>query len=288
MAVTRARHGSERSSSTSSSPDDDDDDMRALLITAALASAILSAAQGAPLSLPHAAHPDRVREAFLGFVHRHGKEYVNDETEMKYRMGVFAENLAAIEESNAVNTFYSEVNEFADETWEEFSARLLDPQADCSATTSEEHEVFLGRHHHRYPESRDWRDLGVVSPVKNQGRCGSCWTFSATGALEAAYALEFGSILSLSEQQILDCAVAFDNWGCSGGWPQHAMAYVKFNGGIDLEASPRVRYIDYHVRLTLFSPAGLLPLLGPQWHLLRVQARGGRRLRGKGREHHRG
>ena len=286
MRTERSQH--KRTLCSIDDDDDDDDDMRALLITAALASAILSAAQGAPLSLPHAAHPDRVREAFLGFVNKHGKEYVNDETEMKYRMGVFAENLAAIEESNAVNTFYSEVNEFADETWEEFSARLLDPQADCSATTSEEHEVFLGRHHRRYPESRDWRDLGVVSPVKNQGRCGSCWTFSATGALEAAYALEFGSILSLSEQQILDCAVAFDNWGCSGGWPQHAMAYVKFNGGIDLEASPRVRYIDYHVRLTLFSPAGLLPLLGPQWHLLRVQARGGRRLRGKGREHHRG
>ena len=307
MAVTRARHGSERSSSTSSSPDDDDDDdMRALLITAALASAILSAAHGAPLSLPHAAHPDRVREAFLGFVNKHGKEYVNDETEMKYRMGVFAENLAAIEESNAVNTFYSEVNEFADETWEEFSTRLWtrhshhhhhhQEQPHCNPKPDGQSPSPAGRHHHhhhhhhrrRYPESRDWRDLGVVSPVKNQGRCGSCWTFSATGALEAAYALEFGSILSLSEQQILDCAVAFDNWGCSGGWPQHAMAYVKFNGGIDLEASPRVRYIDYHVRLTLFSPAGLLPLLGPQRHLLRVQARGGRRLRGKGREHHRG
>ena len=259
----------------------------ALLLIGTLAVAA-HAAHGARSLAVGTAHPAAVKEMFLDFVQRYGKEYVNDEVEMAYRMGVFAENLAAIEESNAVNTFYSEVNEFADETWEECSARLLDPQADCSATTSEEHEVFLGRHHHRYPESRDWRDLGIVSPVKSQGRCGSCWTFSTTGALEAAYALEFGSILSLSEQQILDCAVAFDNWGCSGGWPQHAMAYVKFNGGIDLEASPRVRYIDYHVRLTLFSPAGLLPLLGPQWHLLRVQARGGRRLRGKGREHHRG
>ena len=216
-------YGSERSSSTSTSPDDnndDDDDMRALLITAALASAILSAAHGAPLSLPNAAHPDRVREAFLGFVHKHGKEYVNDETEMKYRMGVFAENLAAIEESNAMNTFYSEVNSFADETWEEFSARLSHPQADCSATLSEEHEALL--HHHHHPESQDWREKGVVSPVKNQGNCGSCWTFSTTGALEAAYALEFGSILSLSEQQLIDCAQAFDNHGCSGGLPSHA------------------------------------------------------------------
>ena len=68
----------------------------------------------------------------------------------------------------------------------------------------------------------DWREKGVVSPVKNQGNCGSCWTFSTTGALEAAYALEFGSILSLSEQQLIDCAQAFDNHGCSGGLPSHA------------------------------------------------------------------
>ena len=193
----------------------------ALLLIGTLAVAA-HAAHGARSLAVGTAHPAAVKEMFLDFVQRYGKEYVNDEVEMAYRMGVFAENLAAIEESNARNTFYSEVNEFADETWEEFSARLLDPQADCSATTSEEHEVFLGRHHHRYPESRDWRDLGVVSPVKNQGRCGSCWTFSTTGALEAAYALEFGSILSLSEQQLIDCAQAFDNHGCSGGLPSHA------------------------------------------------------------------
>ena len=138
---------------------------------------------------------------------------------MAYRGRVFAENLAAIEESNARNTFYSEVNEFADETWDEFSARLSHPQADCSATLSEEHNALL---HHHHPESQDWREKGVVSPVKNQGNCGSCWTFSTTGALEAAYALEFGSILSLSEQQLIDCAQAFDNHGCSGGLPSHA------------------------------------------------------------------
>ena len=238
MRTERSQH--KRTLCSIDDDDDDDDDMRALLITAALASAILSAAQGAPLSLPHAAHPDRVREAFLGFVNKHGKEYVNDETEMKYRMGVFAENLAAIEESNAVNTFYSEVNEFADETWEEFSARLWtrhshhhhhhQEQPHCNPKPDGQSPSPAGRHHHhhhhhrrrRYPESRDWRDLGVVSPVKNQGRCGSCWTFSATGALEAAYALEFGSILSLSEQQLIDCAQAFDNHGCSGGLPSHA------------------------------------------------------------------
>lgn len=126
-----------------------------------------------------------------------------------------------------------DVNEFADATFEEFSQRLSHPQADCSATTSETLlEMLEG---HKEPKSQDWREKGIVSPVKNQGHCGSCWTFSTTGALEAAYALEFGSILSLSEQQLVDCAQAFDNHGCSGGLPSHAFEYVKYNGGIDLE-----------------------------------------------------
>jgi cathepsin H len=52
------------------------------------------------------------------------------------------------------------------------------------------------------PPSIDWREKGIVSPVKNQGQCGSCWTFSTTGALEAAHALVFGELVSLSEQQV--------------------------------------------------------------------------------------
>ena len=118
-----------------------------------------------------------------------------------------------------------DVNEFADATFEEFSQRLSHPQADCSATTSETLlEMLEG---HKEPKSQDWREKGIVSPVKNQGHCGSCWTFSTTGALEAAYALEFGSILSLSEQQLVDCAQAFDNHGCSGGLPSGSGAVPR-------------------------------------------------------------
>jgi cathepsin H len=98
---------------------------------------------------------------------------------------------------------------------------------------------------------------GIVSPVKNQGKCGSCWTFSTTGmlviwksassssrwvhkltgaaswsvasgALEAAHALVFGEMVSLSEQQLVDCAGAFETFGCNGGLPSHAFEYVRY------------------------------------------------------------
>lgn len=212
-----------------------DERMRLRLLLAVVCSVVLASSVEARKLRRVTKHAPEVVDQFNAFVLKHKRSYLNDEAELAYRLEVFAQNLKEIEDSNARNKgFYSEVNEFADETWEEFSVRLSAPQADCSATLSERHEPML-RHHH--PESQDWREKGVVSPVKNQGHCGSCWTFSTTGALEAAYALEFGSILSLSEQQLVDCAQAFDNHGCSGGLPSHAFEYIKYNGGLDLEVA---------------------------------------------------
>ncbi|KAL2480373.1 Thiol protease aleurain-like [Abeliophyllum distichum] len=82
---------------------------------------------------------------------------------------------------------------------------------------------------------KDWRKIGILSPVKNQGHCGSCWTFSTTGALEAAYAQAFGKGISLSEQQLVDYARAFNNFGCNGGFPSQAFEYIKYSGGLDTE-----------------------------------------------------
>jgi cathepsin H len=84
---------------------------------------------------------------------------------------------------------------------------------------------------------KDWRKDGIVSPVKDQSHCGSCWTFSTTGALEAAYTQATGKNISLSEQQLVDCAGAYNNFGCSGGLPSQAFEYIKYNGGIDTEES---------------------------------------------------
>ncbi|KAH7676163.1 cathepsin L, partial [Aphelenchoides avenae] len=90
------------------------------------------------------------------------------------------------------------------------------------------------------PESVDWREKGAVTPVKDQGFCGSCWAFSATGALEAAHFLKTGQLIELSEQNRFDCATesaGYENGDCNeGGTPAEAFRYVE-DHGIDKEAT---------------------------------------------------
>ena len=90
------------------------------------------------------------------------------------------------------------------------------------------------------PSSIDWVDLGAVTPVKDQGQCGSCWSFSTTGSLEGAYFVTYGELLSFSEQQLVDC----DNWknggrdhGCNGGLMDNAFNWIHSNGGLCSESA---------------------------------------------------
>lgn len=121
------------------------------------------------------------------------------------------------------------------------------------------------RHYSTVPESKDWRDMDAVSPVKNQGKCGSCWTFSTTGALESHYKLKHGGEFVLfSEQNLIDCAQAFDNHGCNGGLPSHAFEYVHYNGGLDTEETypyhgveEKCKFNNHHVGVNVESSVNI-------------------------------
>jgi len=83
-----------------------------------------------------------------------------------------------------------------------------------------------------------------VTPVKNQAKCGSCWTFSTVGTLEAHYLIKYGQFRNLSEQQLVDCAGAYDNHGCSGGLPSHAFQYINDIGGLETETDYPYKAVD--------------------------------------------
>lgn len=97
-------------------------------------------------------------------------------------------------------------------------------------------EIFVKPSNISIPSSIDWRKKGAVTGVKNQKQCGSCWAFAATGALEAQYFRKTGTLVSLSEQNLVDCTSSYGNDGCNGGYPNNAFKYIK-DHGIDSEKS---------------------------------------------------
>ena len=146
----------------------------------------------------------------------HGKSY-DSEIEKIYREKVFNDNVAKIAEHNAdeTQTYKTGINQFSDLTQIEFIATYLTLKVNKkfeNAVSSVETPIV---------GDVDWVAKGKVSAVKNQGSCGSCWAFSAVGAIESAYLLA-GQTLNLSEQQLVDCSTKYGNHGCQGGWMDSA------------------------------------------------------------------
>jgi C1A family cysteine protease len=167
---------------------------------------------------------------FAGFKHTHNKKYT-DAFEEAFRKGIFASNVAKISQHNeefarGEHNWNMAVNQFTDLTHAEFmemqTLRIPDmPHAERKYRMTS--KVMAG--------DVDWRDSGMVTDVKDQGQCGSCWAFGAVASMEAAHFEKHGSTLQMSEQQIVDCDNR--NSGCNGGWYDTAWQYVQEEGGLE-------------------------------------------------------
>lgn len=164
---------------------------------------------------------------------QHGVSYAS-QFENAYRERIFLENLAKIEahNSNKQNTYEMGLNQFSAMTQEEFAQTYLGLIATpmTNIVEVEEENVKIG--------DIDWTTKdGVVTAVKNQGQCGSCWAFSATGGLEGAWGLA-SDPKNFSEQQLVDCSKKYGNNGCNGGLMDSAFKFVKDNGIVIESAYP--------------------------------------------------
>ena len=177
---------------------------------------------------------------WTNFKQTHGKSYATSEEETM-RFNIFVENQRLVDEHNEEykagrSTFELGMNQFGDMTNEEFRAQMNGFRLP-SINDSEPRPIFQVPNNVNIPDAVDWRDKGYVTGVKDQKQCGSCWAFSATGSLEGQHFRKEGKLVSLSEQNLVDCSKAQGNQGCNGGWMDYAFQYVKVNKGLDTEQS---------------------------------------------------
>lgn len=172
-------------------------------------------------------------DAFEEWKGKYGVSWVPQEE--AYRRLIFEKNLAMIEKHNAdaSQTYKMGVNQFTIYTTEEFAMRFLNTLSTEEIIADEHSSVEI-------VGDIDWVAQGKVTAVKNQGSCGSCWAFSATGVLESWALIHGKGTHSLSEQQLVDCSRAQGNQGCNGGWPSNALNYVKANG---IASESEYRYV---------------------------------------------
>ena len=179
---------------------------------------------------------------FKLFQDRFSKVYLTND-ELNARFEIFRHNMRSIVEHNAVKgqNFTLGVNQFSDLTAEEFRSLYINSgfkraaaevgSYGCKTYTSSSTSGAA---------SLDWRQKNAVTSVKDQGQCGSCWTFSSTGASEGAWAISTGKLIDLSEQQLVDCATgaAYGSHGCNGGQMEGADKYLIANGQCSLASYP--------------------------------------------------
>jgi C1A family cysteine protease len=189
-------------------------------------------------------------DEFNNFINKYEKKY--NQEQFNYRFIIFSNNLFKIK--NHEFNFELEINEFTDLTEEEFKGFITNNYLGKTKTIRPNNEVIRktlrpinynkascqsfvpSKNTTLLLNELDWRQLGAVTLPKDQGKCGSCWSFSASGAMEGAWAIKHGELISLSEQHLIDCSTGYNNNGCQGGLMDSAFEYVIDSGGMCSEA----------------------------------------------------
>ncbi|CAF1381492.1 unnamed protein product [Adineta ricciae] len=199
---------------------------------------------------------DQHRTLWNSFKNVHNKVYSNKQEE-KYRFGIFKTNIAVINKHNSeaemgVHSYTLGVNQFADLTHDEFATKMLGGvKIPTDPLKRPVGQRFNPPANVEIPASIDWRTKGaVISVIENQEQCGSCWAFTATGALEGQHFIKTGHLVRLSAQNLMDCSGKYGNMGCNGGLMDASFEYIKANDGIDTADSYPYEAQDGKCRFT--------------------------------------
>ncbi|XP_020490363.1 cathepsin S, ortholog 1 isoform X2 [Labrus bergylta] len=199
-----------------------------------------------------------LRKLWEDWTVKHHKVYDN-QTEVVFRRAVWEKNVLLVlrhnqEASAGKHSFRMGLNHLADMTAEEINEKLNglkleDPSNFRNGSLKEVSSVSI-------PQSVDWRKSGLVSPVQNQGMCGSCWAFSSVGALEGQMKKRTGVLVPLSPQNLVDCSFVDGNRGCRGGFISKAFGYIIRNQGIDSESFYPYEHQNGKCRYSVTGKAG--------------------------------
>lgn len=180
--------------------------------------------------------------------------------------------------NNADNKFKKGINQYSDLTHQEFREQMGGcfklPKHILEGNVTEG-STWLPPSHVDIPDTVDWRTEGYVTAVKNQGQCGSCWSFSSTGSLEGQTFKKTGRLPDLSEQNLVDCTKSYGNEGCRGGWMDNSFKYIRDNHGIDSESgypyyARELGYCYYNVKYNTATDTGFYDLPSGDENALKI------------------
>jgi cysteine peptidase B len=178
------------------------------------------------------------RAQFLAFQRKYNKTYATNE-EFQLRFTIFQQSLvrAAQEQLKNPKARFG-VTKFSDLSPEEFRGYYLLPEGSFANYVAPPAKTVFDPTPGPIgitpdPTNFDWGSSGCVTPVYNQGQCGSCWAFSATETIESYWCLAGNALTQLSMEQIVDCDTNGNDEGCGGGFPTGAYSYVEGAGGIE-------------------------------------------------------